>query len=449
MSIQHKLGVLKRLSKMAKEETRVRTQDPSRGLQAELDDYLSRLDRVNLNDIPDFVERLGGWYASVDEQRERLGLDPKVSNVETNELLRKLVDWLKEGAQRTRKDEWEFRIGAEAQELDRQGWYPFFLTLTVDPAWAAARGLTTQDVIQSGDEWRRFRQRLAEVVRKTLGLAQVQKGGPPVSEYFRYACVTEHGKRNHHHLHAIVWCRDVPPRWKVDPNIRRRIKNARECLPLKALWPCAKVTTMMYWRCQNDLWTRKHGFIVPEGTKKLRSPFKSGTYLCKYLGKESKQWFHRMKATRGLGFRILDKMFLEMPLQQLMNLLQPTPMNMRQQWSNITEVPLPLMRKRASYWAFSKAWRLGSESRFQIWDHVTDDSRQLFSEMQRSVLDGQRPWRMPTWQVFGWLQSLLPHEPCESSRLAYQDALKSLKRHYPADKSKAATTMRGNAYASP
>ena len=248
----------------------------------------------------------GHWDMNLEDRRERLGLSAKYCGVRTKREQR-LQDDLRSGAEGMRKQAWNFRIGEEVEQLDKRDWYTVMVTLTVDPSIADGR-----EVIEDGKAWSAFLQRCSEVARQACGLAQRHRGGPPRTEYFRYVGVAEHGaSRDHHHVHGLLHFRSLPASWIWDENDGVLNPRVQQLSGVAALWDYGVQTRATAFRFAGDVWSRRCGFVWPlkdDGSALDKLPARaSGAYFGKYMGKEHKEWHHRMKASRGYGMSRLEE----------------------------------------------------------------------------------------------------------------------------------------------
>ena len=191
------------------------------------------LDQGILN-YPQTLETVGITpEMTLKEKKDALNIESfKIYTESEKEFFKKC----KHNADQGRKQSWAWRISQEAQEKQDEGWYPFFITLTVDPKRA-----DPEVVWRDSNEFRKYIRKLADIVCKELGHPPSNKPPyRPESNYVTYAGVVEHGKsRLHHHCHLIVWMRAIPASWRVCPNAGIRNPAARtrnECLPMRSLW---------------------------------------------------------------------------------------------------------------------------------------------------------------------------------------------------------------------
>jgi hypothetical protein len=406
-------------------------------LQRDLTDILDN--RVLI--YPQTLKALGiGKEATLQERKEKLGVKQKQYNY--SEKQQRFLDFVKTKAENARKANWQWRIQQEAEEKQTLGWYPFFVTLTVDPkkcdgferklkSGRILRGYESPEQLwKEGREFRRYIRDLANVVAKELGHQPPHKTNTPESEYITYAGVIEHGKsREHHHGHFLIWLREIPNRWKVCPNERianPANRNKNECKELSIKWPWSSydpvtgvyLSPAMYYRTLGDKWSDL-GFCLPlkDGQPmRVASAAAAGRYVTKYMQKEHKEWHHRMKCTRNLGMRKLQELIQSLD-QRTVQLLTYRPATSRQLHSvSLTHsVPIGLIRslaKRMHYWD-----RL-VQNQLDLKEHLKPNYKS-YQKMLTSVRSGVRPDRMHSLEFYDWVSQFLPDQEgyCEKSVL--------------------------------
>lgn len=371
---------------------------------------------------------------SYKERRAELGFSLK-SFVRSSAEERFLKD-MAHKAQTSRKSNWTWRIGEEAEEKHKLGWYPFFVTLTVDPQLTDPKELW-----QKGREFRKYIRKLANVVCKELGHPQVQKPPyRPESDYVTYAGVIEHGKsREHHHGHFIIWLRAIPSSWRICPNagIANPAKRTRnECKPMRSLWQWSLpgLSPALYFRSISDVWEHKHNFILPIGKDgkpmKVSKPRVAGAYITKYLTKEFKEWRHRMKATRNLGMTRLKKVINSLD-QSVVEALTWRPENSVTNHTLMTThmVPLGLLRSEAKHQNYLMKFK---QNQLGLRELLSSNTK-IFTEMLWSVRNGARPERMDSSDFFDWVGNYLPAQR-GYSRSSLIIAHTYLATHFPIEK---------------
>ena len=250
----------------------------------------------------------------------------------------------------------------------------------------------------------------------------------PDSDYIRYVASLEHGKsRHHHHIHMLLWCREIPSWWKADPNMGRRphLCNNTQCWPLKSFWKYGGCKPD-YFRTKNDIWY-EHGFVMPTKVKKVAPTGKAGYYLTKYMTKDHKEWKHRMKATRGFGLENLRNLLHRLPPTTVEALTWRAKHHKSLHFLSTTHsVPLGLLR--------SEAKRMHSFNTFLSARQDTKDSLKIrpkpFNDMLQSVKAGARPDRMDSREFYDWLCQHLAEEKgfCEVKQAV---AHLELQHYYP------------------
>lgn len=332
-------------------------------------------------------------------------------------------------ADANRRGNWMWRVGSEACEMSEAQWFPYFVTLTLDPNKVQDTEAFWRNLIPGKNgakgktplQW--YLRKLTNVVCKELGHKPAHKTGVSQSEYLRYVAVIEHGKsRKHHHLHGLFWLRAVPPSWRRCPNRNCRLAKHRihnRCRPMEALWPYStNQSPCKFFRHTGDVWS-KLGFInhLEKGKPfKISPPMLAGVYLGKYMKKEDKEWAHRVKSTRNLG---LQKLMLKLFKMRTDGLL-PLTWRPRKYGTNISlrmihSIPSGLLRRVARQVHFCKVW----ESDRLDCEKVLQKNSAPYLSMLESVRDGLRISRMPLPALYEWVTKHLPEEEgyCEKRLL--------------------------------
>jgi hypothetical protein len=331
------------------------------------------------------------------------------------------------------KANWIWRIGQECLEKSLEGWFGFFVTLTVDPS----RVSDSQAMWQEGKEFRRYIKQLAKVSARACGMPRAIKDGASDRDFVHHVGVIEHGSsRHHHHMHLLVWMRNIPASWKVCPNrgVRRPEDRVNDwCKPMSTYWrnSLPGIGRAKFFRHEGDMWTR-HGFALPYDKKKKRTvrihaPEKAGLYVAKYMDKDDKVWTHRIKATRNLGMTRLRKVLMQMHWSKVEALTwRPKTYQLSTLAATTHTVPPGLLRLIAKQEDFCRKW----VSRKLDFPTLLQQSFDSFSQMLKSVRDGDRPKRMRSAQFYEWVSKHLPEPPgyCEKR---YQRAITSLGVHFP------------------
>lgn len=402
----------------------------------ELDDILGR----RILSYPPTLKKYGIDEKTPYQQKKLyLGiLQNYTKNLDEAEMVKRMrfMKLMADKAASAHKNNWQWRIAQHAQEMQDKGWYPFFVTLTVDP-----RKYDAEQLWKEGRAFRRYIRSLAREVCKVIGHPPPHKKTKtynyrPESDYITYAGVVEHGKsREHHHGHFMIWLRDIPSHWKQCPNKHRLpgYRTQRECLPLRRFWKYCIDTQKpaLYYRTIGDIW-QKNGHCTPIDKKtgrpiQIKSVAACGNYVMKYMQKDKKVWQHRMKATRNLGMNRIIQKIKSMPTETVKALTwRPKCSSHLHSVSLIHSVPIGLVRsiaKRVNFWNNLRQKQLDLSS-------VMKTNYGHFSRMQRSVLDGARPDRMPSQEFYDWVAKFLPDETgyCEKKLL---EAHALLRGDYP------------------
>lgn len=393
--------------------------------------YPPTFEKVGLNADMSFVEK-----------KQELGL---ASDFEPSEEEQEFIDHLASGARKNIRSKWIWRIGQEAKYMAREGWFGFFITLTVDPK----RCPDSMAMWKEGREFNKYLRRLAKVASKACGQPRAIHEGQSVRDYVRHCGVIEHGSsRHHHHLHMALWMRDIPDAWKVCPN--RHIRNPKYrtvdwCKPLSTYWPWSLpgLGRALYFRHHGDSWS-KHRFCVPvdrktRRPKPVRGPTVAGQYVAKYMDREDKAWTHRVKASRGIGLSLLHEKLLEMHIRPLEALTwRPTKYSMSVLATTIHSVPAELLRSLAKTELFVRRW-VSKKLDYQTLLQPPLDSFQL---MLKSVQNGARPSRMCSGQLYEWVSDHLPVPEgyCEKRLVR---AWKKIGLDFPPDKDVPVTALGG------
>lgn len=378
---------------------------------------------------------------------ERIGIPEQLSYAECKEALQVHSDfdmnerqiayqkWMAAKQADAQTAKWRWRIGQHAEEKQAAGWYPFFVTLTLDPM-KITRWKDGQDFWQNSGEWQKYLRRVSKHVTKTLGHRPYWKTNTPLSEYLTYAAVIEHGKkRTHHHVHAILWLRAIPEGWKRDPNEGIKLPSQRfrrECKGLTACWNWSTgQSPALYFRSQGDVWQQLgHATPVRQGMTtaiKLAPPMLSGLYLAKYMGKEHKEWNHRIKCTRGIGMESLKKLLETMSIEELRTLsLRPSNLNSLLSLSTIHTVPIGLLRSAAKTILFCKEWASGLRDTETLLRHNSGPFLRMLLDVRR----GTNPLTMPSTLFYDWVSQFLP-DPIEYCDHALLEAHEKIGEVFP------------------
>lgn len=374
--------------------------------RAECADYLAR---TNLIYPPSL--KMVGLYEGQPLPEKKKALQVEANAVPETEETMEFQAMLATAGRKSIKANWIWRIGEECLEKSLQGWYGFFITLTVDPSRVA----DSEAMWREGREFRKYIRRLAKVSAKACGMPRAIHDGASCSDFVQHVGVIEHGaSQHHHHMHLLLWMRDIPAAWKVCPNrgVRRPEHRTNDwCKPMSTYWPHALpgIGRAKFFRHEGDMWSR-HGFKIPYDPKKQRvvrihGPEKAGLYIAKYMDKEDKVWTHRIKATRNLGMTRLRRVLMQMHWRKVEALTwRPRTYSLSTLATTIHTVPPGLLRLTAKQESFCRAWAANTLD-FRMLLRESCDS---FSRMLKSVRDGARPKRMSSKAFYEWVSSHLP-----------------------------------------
>ena len=339
------------------------------------------------------------------ERKQVLGIQPYEPEFDPN--VETFDSYMARLGDAGRRNEWIWRAGQQAREMNKEGWYPFFVTLTIDPKKYADRAYV----------WRETR--ALEHWLNKLGKLSAQASGFGLKFYrnhsrhlfIKHMGQVEHGSSGeHHHMHLLIWMRNIPNRWKQDPNyglpyVRR---TRQKCLPAESLWPHG-FSDFRYFRHEGDIWHRQHGFVLPckpDGKAiNIHHVERAGNYIGKYIGKEGKAWNYRVKATRNLGMSRLQTFLMECHLNTVKNLaMRPPSYNISHSASTIHTVPSGLLRREATSMLFYRRW---ASKALDIKEELTKNS-DAYKEMLESVRNGAQPSRMSFAELYDWVGQHLP-----------------------------------------
>jgi len=370
---------------------------------------------------------------------------------EFDEDVYKFEKMTQEAARLQRQANWVWRVGQAAERFDHYNWFPFFITLTLDPTKVEERlGITTEQFWKETNHYTKWKRDLADLSARLMGHKLPRHSGISESQYAQFFGVLEHGaSREHHHMHVLVWLRAIPESWKKCPNAHIRTPEFRKnqrCLPLETYWPWAnpKNRPALYFRHINDIWSR-HGFCTPILKKtgkalNLYPAHRAGSYCAKYLGKDTKEWNHRVRATRNLGLQWIIDLMCRIHTRRLEALTwRPRSYNLSISLQTTHTVPHALVRSLAKSILFSREWVEKSLN----WEQVMDQRYDGFLQMLMSVRNGAKPHRMGLRQRYDFATEHLP-EPSGYCEKRLTAAHKSLAFISPVNHVRQRTSMIGN-----
>ena len=381
---------------------------PSPTIEAVIAQTRHLLDNRNFKHPP-LLTRMGIYPTDkIPDIKTKLGIEQIVRQRTPRQ--KQLLDRMYQAQKTSAQTNWIFRIGAGTRDL--ADWYPFFVTLTLDPSIVPDYDNFWKKPKQGRSNWEKYLRRVSKVVTGTLGEEPFWKQKPlgRMSDYVQYVGVIEHGKsRHHHHVHALMFLREIPESWKRCPNAGIAIpenRTFRDCRAFETLWPYSRpgLSPHRYFRFTNDKWS-KLGHVTPVDLEtreaiKIRPPEAAGAYLGKYMNKDEKAWQHRTKATRNFGKKRLSALLDKMSMEELAYLaMRPHNLNTCLSLTKIHTVPLGLLRSEAKTHLFSR--QLGSRQLDTT--NCLQSSSTGFQKMLSDVQRGIRPDRMTSTQFYGWV----------------------------------------------
>ena len=312
----------------------------------------------------------------------------------------KLSEMLVAGQRASRAQHWRYRVTVESEEMARLGWFPLFVTLTVDQ-----KRFRPSEVMESG-AWNRFKARIFEKVR----IAGGKRRDTPVSQYGRYFAVIESGDSGyHHHLHAVIWVRFLPGDIS-DPTCGGLYKRHVDIRPFSSFWEFGFAEVKAIWQTGACPW-RKIGWVTPTPKgrpQKVSAPGATGAYICKYLDKQKdgEEWHYRTRNTRNLGLQEIQKVTTTLSVGQLI-LTQFKPGYDQVLAHSISHrIPMTLLRQHSRR-ELCRRSMTSLRLRSLLAKHSIRPQVMPFVAMQESVQDGHQPWLMVSRQRYEWLLSCL------------------------------------------
>ena len=336
-----------------------------------------------------------------------------------------------------------WRIGQEAKERQAAGWYPFFISLTLDPKVVP----DTEKFWREGKQLDYFIEKLTNHVTDAMGEERIRKSRVKRENYLVWHGRLEHGKsREHHHCHMLVWMRDIPSDWKIDPN--QGIKDAeyrvkQRCLQIEAEWEYSDPgrSPAIYFRALGDVWKTKHNFVLPVVEKgkdadgmPRREPLRlapiqaAGLYISKYFTKDKKEWAHRSRGTRDLGTATLKQLIRNMPEEHLRQLaIRPPERETAFEAMLLTSVPLYYVRDLAK----DEKYHRDACNAVDHPEEMLKESNNSFRQISEYVAAGLRLHRMSAQAKHEMLTEVLPPVPDYYDPAKYISAAEYLAETFP------------------
>jgi hypothetical protein len=345
---------------------------------------------------------------SLQEKKLLLGVEDLISS-NPSPKDKELEEFMKQGSYQRRQQEWKWRIANAAEEFNDLGWYPFFVTLTVNPNLYDAKQIWTEN-----KPFRKYIRSLVNVVCKCVGDKPAHKNNTPESHYLQYVGMVEHGKsRMHHHAHFLIWMREIPEAWKKCPNRNiadPRRRNQRECKHMRRYWKYSLpgLSPAIYFRSVGDVWQRI-GHCLPVDKKgnpiNIGTSRQSGGYVTKYMAKDFKEWNHRIKATRNLGMTRLKAHLNSLNSHQVEALTwRPTIYGTYHSMTMIHTCPVGLLRREAKH----RLWFVHYHQKCMDSKNCLKRDYGTWQRLRQSVRNGARPDRMHLQEFYDWASEHLP-----------------------------------------
>lgn len=375
------------------------------------------------------------------QRKEVLGIEynPPGGTEEEKKLQEKAAQYLEAGGKKTRQQEWQFRLTHALTQTIEAGWFPLFGTYTVDPKTLPPGCLDRDQLFKEYPIWDRFIKKVKTECAEACGYGRRPADWPIGNTFFRYFAILEHGKSGAHpHVHVIFMMKGVPSIWKIDPNANNRHRFNRDIPHASALWTHGAQRTTFGILCVGSWFTANWKRPLDKNLKpvKIGAVAAVACYVCKYMQKgETKQWHHRVKATKLLGLEDLRKKIQSVPNKA--NLLsmatRPSEYQLMHRLQTMTEVPLTLIRRLAS---LELKTRLYTSSKLRAEKYLTmlwtRPPKNFYTAFMLSVEDGVRPWKMSSQERYSSCTRMLEEVPltvhCEARMTAF---IKWITEHYP------------------
>jgi len=355
---------------------------------------------LKIKDIINELKKRGvGPEVSYAERKSNLNVFDTSKKISEDE--KKAQDYMAQGARLNRAKNWQWRLQVAISEAVKDNWYPMFGTYTVDEKRLPNECLTRDDLWTKTPAWDRFVKKFKTEIADKCGYGRKPEKWPKGETFFKYMAIIEHGKTGGHpHVHVIWLCKDIPKKWKVDPNQNNRHYANVDIPGASALWSHGQQRcTMGLFMCGS--WFTENWKIPINQTsgepQKIGGAGSVAGYIGKYLTKgETKKWNHRVKATKSLGLKDLYKKLKEMQELSLLLGLAVRPMEY-QKWMGLqmkTSIPLGLLREKSKE---TLLIRLHGSGKRRGWNYLketwTKRPQKFYTSLMQSVKDGAKPWK--------------------------------------------------------
>lgn len=344
----------------------------------------------------------------------RVGLGPEVSYRDRQDVLNVLrsknkdshdekrgKQYLKQSGRLTRARNWQYRLEVAIEQAIEQGWYPLFGTYTVDQKRLPSGCLSRDDLWKKTPAWDRFIKKFKTEVAQANGYGRRPCKWPINKEFFKYFAIIEHGKSGYHpHVHVIWLCKNIPHKWKIDPNRNCADQTEVDMPAPSALWQhgIQRRTQALF---IVGSWFTDH-WKLPRKSQEVPGKVGDAAAVAAYIGKyitkgETKAWQHRVKATKNLGIEKLTTSLKDIKSPSLLLSLacRPAKYLVSMKLQTVTSCPLNLIRERSRQELMKRLHSMKTtRARNLMKDQWTKRPNEFFMTYISSVRDGQKPWRL-------------------------------------------------------
>lgn len=271
----------------------------------EIEKLLARLDKNS--PIKQIRKTFTGWAPTKDYLVDTFGID-LAAKTEWPEPEKFLLEFMKDKANKGRREERKQIIALEIIEKNYQGWYGVFNSLTV------AEHCVNDVFGRNAKAWPEYLRKVDNGLRKAAGLKHREFKR---KDWHTFCAVIERGTTGTKRLHIhVLHMFRVLPKGARDPNHGRSLPKYRELSCMKVYWQYGWSTPEMLRINSSDAYARA-GYVwpveKPKGASTYRrmrasSPEKAAGYMAKYVvkpGKEKLLW--RTRATRNYGRVIIQE----------------------------------------------------------------------------------------------------------------------------------------------
>lgn len=348
---------------------------------------------------------------------KRFRVNPSGTALTENEL--KMERYLQAGGVLARAQAWQWRVEQAVEECIQNQWYPLFATYTVGKDFMPKGCLTRDDLWIKTDAWDKFIKLMQREVAEACGYGRKPEKWPPVSTFFQYYAVIEHGQTGlHPHCHCLFLLKDIPKLWKIDPNRDCKARIQCDIPAASGLWPYGTQKRVQglfivgSWFSEN--WVPYHK--LSKDGKRSKEPIKIGNaanvagYIGKYMMKgDTKKWNHRVKATKSLGLKKLRQTISSVQSLGFLSMMAFKPSKYKD-WMAIqvkTNCPLHLVQKISRTVLVQRLISMsGPLAERYLMVHLTKRPNVFYTNLMKSVKNGRCPWRETSQQRYNWYSQI-------------------------------------------